>query len=604
MSLDSLRGLEDEPVLGKAYDARLIRRLWRYVLPYRQRFALVMLLIPVASAAQLAQPYLLKIAIDEHIAVGKLEGLGLLAGALIAALVVQLMVTFAELYQLQALGVRSTNDLRMHVFSKVQRLPQRTFHQVPLGRLMTRMTNDIENITEMFAGGVVTMIADFVTLLGIVAVMLWIDWKLALISFAVVPPLAFLVNAFRLRAREAFRLTRSLVSRINTYLQENLSGMSVVQAFVREKHNLGVFRRLNGDYRDAYFLAIRYDALLYSVVEMIGSVAVAGIVWYAAGDIASGVLTFGVLVAFVEYIQKFFIPIRDLSAKYTVMQSAMASAERVFGLLDAEVAPGGALESLPPLADALRFEGVSYSYDGRERVLRGVDLEVRKGERVALVGATGSGKSTLVRLLLRLYEPGGPLAQGTITFDGRDIRELDPRSLRSHFAVVLQDAFLFQGTLAENITLGEETFTPEEIAAAARGARVDALAARRSEGLQAAVDERGSNLSAGERQLVAFARALIRDPEILVLDEATASVDSETEALLQEAMETLLEDRTAIIIAHRLSTIERADRVVVLHQGRVVEEGPHAELLARGGYYARLYELQYGGGTETSSRTT
>jgi len=600
----SLESMNDEPMLGKAYDSRLIRRLWGYVVPYWRRFGLVLLLIPVASASQLAQPYLLKLAIDEHIAVGKLEGLTTVAIFFIGALLVQLLATFAELYHLQALGVRSTNDLRMQVFRRVQQLPQRTFHQVPLGRLMTRMTNDIENITEMFAGGVVTMIADFVTLLGIVGVMLWINWELALIAFAVVPFLGLLVNLFRLRAREAFRLTRSLISRINTYLQENLSGMSVVQAFVREGHNLGVFRGLNGQYRDAYLLAIKYDALLYAMVEMIGSIAVAGIVWYAAGDIASGVLTFGVLLAFVEYIQKFFIPIRDLSAKYTVMQSAMASAERVFGLLDEPIAPGGAQLEVPQLAEVLRFEKMSFSYDGRERVLSEIDLEIRRGERVALVGATGSGKSTLIRLLLRLYEhgggEGGDLDTGRITFDGKDIRTLDPAALRAHFAVVLQDAFLFQGTLAENITLGDGHFGAEQVARAARDSRVEVIAARRPEGLEAPVDERGANLSAGERQLVAFARALIRDPEILILDEATASVDSETEALLQEAMEIALEGRTAIIIAHRLSTIERADRVVVLHHGKVVEEGSHAELLARGGYYARLYELQYGGEREAS----
>lgn len=592
----ALAGVHEEELLGKAYDARLIRRLWVYVKPHWRRLALVLALIPLVTGAQLAQPWLLKVAIDQHIAVGELSGLAGIGALFVGALVLQLGATFGEVWLLQWLGVKSMNDLRMHLFRHVQALPQRYFDRVPLGRVMTRLTNDLENMTEMFAGGVVTMVADFATLAGIVAVMLWIDWQLALIAFAAVPILLVVVLVFRAKAREAFRTTRLLVARINAYLQENLSGMPVVQAFVREGFNRRVFDDVNGRYRDAYFQAIRFDAGLYAVVEMIGSVAVAAIVWWAGGQIVQGALTFGVLVAFIEYIQKFFIPIRDLSSKYTVMQSAMASAERVFALLDHETAPGASAGPVPArhrLEDRIAFEDVTFAYRENEPVLRGIDLTVRRGERVALVGATGSGKSTLVRLLTRMYELPEGADHGRITVDGTDVRDVDPRALRRLFAVVLQDPFLFRGTLASNVSLDDPEIGPERVAAAACRVRLDRVAARREGGLDAPVGERGANLSAGERQLVAFARALARDPEVLVLDEATASVDSDTEALIQEAVEELLEGRTAIVIAHRLSTIERVDRVVVMHHGRIVEEGTHEALLAKGGYYARLYELQY-----------
>ena len=583
-----------EDQLGKAYDAQMLWRIWGYVRPYQRQFLSVFFLIPLAAGAQLVQPYLLKLAIDEHIAVGTLEGLGALALFFVGALAVQLLASFGQMYLLQALGVQAMNDLRVEVFRHTQRLPQRFFDRVPIGKTMTRMTSDVENIAEMFASGVVTMVADLVLLTGIIGVMLFIDWRLALISFAALPVLAVLVNRFRLKARVAFRETRAIVSHINAYLQENLSGMAVVQAFVREAHNQREFRALNGRYRDAWFDAIRYDALLYSIVEMIGSICVAGVVWYAGGEIVQGALSFGVLVAFVEYIQRFFIPIRDMSAKYTVMQSAMASAERVFGLLDEPTAPIPA-EGAAALAleDAITFDQVSFGYRPGDPVLREVSFEVKRGERVALVGATGSGKSTLIRLLTRLYElEEGPEA-GQIRVDGEDLRALDVGALRHLFAVVLQDAYLFKGSIAENITLGDASIPLEAVQQAAKKVRLDRVIDRRELGLDAEVGERGAAMSSGERQLVAFARALVRDPEILILDEATASVDSETEALIQDAVEVLLEGRTAIVIAHRLSTIEKVDKVVVLHHGRVVEQGSHSELLALGGFYARLYELQY-----------
>jgi ATP-binding cassette, subfamily B, multidrug efflux pump len=473
------------------------------------------------------------------------------------------------------------------------------FDRTPLGRLMTRITGDIEALSEMFASGLVSLLGDVVRLGFILVAIFGIDWKLALFSMGSAPVLFAIAAFFRRWVRDAFREIRTKMARLNAFLQEHISGMKVVQAFAQEARVAAQFDQVNLEYRHANSRAISADAALYSIIEAVASIAIAGLLWHGGGRIAGGTLTFGVLVAFIEYLTKFFGPIRDLSAKYTIMQQAMASAERVFGLLDtsqpdapprpAEVTSTRApAPAASPDAPLIEIDHVSFSYRPGSPVLDDVSLAIRAGETIAVVGATGSGKSTLVKLLPRLYEP----THGAIRVGGVDLRDIDRRRLRHRIVVVSQDVFLFSGTLGENISLGDPDISRQAVTDAARRVGADRVIAQRALGLDAPVVERGANFSAGERQLVAFARALCRNPEILILDEATASVDPETERLIEKGTEELMRGRTSIVIAHRLSTIQRASRIIVVHKGRIAEQGRHAELLAAGGIYAKLYRLQ------------
>lgn len=586
-------GYEDE-VLGRAYDRRLVARLWIYVRPYRGLIALTVALFPFIAGVELIQPYLIKVAIDQHILKGDWPGLAPVAGFFLLALVGQYLFRFWQVYVMNLTGQRVTHDLRLALFSHVQKLDARFFDRNPVGRVMTRVVNDVEAINEMFSAGVVAILGDAVTLLGVVAVMLWMDWRLALVTFSVIPALFAVAFFFRLRARDAYRAVRTRIARLNAFLQENLQGLTVVKLFVRERAHLEEFKAINGEYRRALFTSMTFDSALYAIVEVIGFLATALLLWYGGGQIIREALTFGVLVAFLEYTHRFFLPIRDLSAKYAVMQSAMASGERIFTLLDTApaVAPPAVARRPAALAGRVEFDGVWFAYQGEEWVLRDLSFRVEPGRRVALVGVTGAGKSTIAKLLNRSYD----VQRGRVLVDGIDVREWDLERLRRWVGEVSQDVFLFSGSVAENLRLATPHTISDRLQEAARLANADRFIRSLPKGYDELLQERGANLSQGQRQLLAIARTLVYDPAVLVMDEATSSVDSETEAMIQEALEHLLASRTSLVIAHRLSTVQQADRILVLHKGRLREEGSHQALMARGGLYSRLYELQFGNG--------
>lgn len=612
-------GLYEDEVVGKAYDRKLMGRFVHYLAPYRWLVVVTLVLLPPMAAAKLAQPWLLKLAIDNHIVAGRMAGLPLLALYYLLLILADSLLTYAEVYLLQYLGQKVMFDLRLELFSHVQRLPASFFDRTPTGSLVTRLTSDVEVLGEMFAAGIITVVGDILVLLGIVGIMLWMNLKLSLVTFSVLPVLVWIAFTFRRRMRDAFRQVRVRLANLNSFLAESIGGMAVVQLFGREEREREEFTRLNASYRDANLPVITWDASLYALVEALSSVAVGLIIWYGGGEILRGTLTFGALVAFIQYIEKFFSPIRDLSAKYSVMQGAMAALERIFHLRDTDPSPlplsrgerGEQEYPLPPgeggaerrvrVEDARRpgegerqpietieFRDVWFAYQGEEYVLKGFNLSIRRGEKIALVGETGGGKTTVTRLLSRLYD----VRQGSILMDGRDIRDLPLHDLRRRIGVVLQDPYLFTGTVGENISLGDAR-ARERVALAAAMVGADRFIARLPQGFEEEVRERGVNLSAGERQLISFARAVAFDPEILVLDEATASVDSASERLIQEGLRGLMAGRTSLVVAHRLSTIQDADRIVVIHRGEKMEEGSHQELLAARGLYYRLYQLQF-----------
>ena len=643
-------------VLGKAYDARLMRRLLGYLRPHGQAVTVSLVAIAAGSVLQLAQPWLTKIAIDDHITTGNLEGLDGIALAFLAVLAGYFVCEYVQIWTMQMMGQRIMFDLRMEIYRHLQRLDLRFYDRNPVGRLMTRVTTDVDALNELFASGVIAVVRDVVMLAGIMILLLVMDWRLALVTFAVLPVIAWVTHWFRSNARESYRRVRIRIARINAFLQENITGMATVQLFRREARNFGQFEGINRAHRDANVESIFYYATFYPAIELLGAVATGLILWYGGGRAVQETVELGSLVAFLQYSQRFFKPISDLSEKFNVLQAAMASSERIFGLLDTPVeitspappvvsaarpasrvetaSPGPAappasaaapaLEQVahaaPPVETTsttpaaptssggpvaspastaagagrarsghLRFEHVWFAYRDEDYVLRDVSFDVPPGRRVGVVGATGAGKTTLINLLMRFYD----VDRGRITVDGVDIREMPLADLRRRFGLVLQDVHLFSGSVRENIRLGHHEIDDDAVRAAAAGVHADRFIERLADGIDSEVAERGATLSAGQRQLLSFARALAFAPDVLLLDEATSSVDTDTEQLIQDALHVLMAGRTTIAIAHRLSTVQDMDQILVFHKGELREAGSHQQLLARRGLYHTLYQLQY-----------
>lgn len=589
----TLRDFHEEDRMGRTYDSRLIARLWPFMRPHSRWLWLATLFIFLAAAVNLSRPLVMGRLIEK--AQDSPEGL-MQQGLLLALVVVGAQcLQFVQMYSMQIAGARAMADLRTHLFEFLQRLELRYYDKTPVGRLVTRATNDVDALGELFASGAVNAIGDLIALVGIIVMMLALDVRMSLISFASVPLVLLLVRFVRARAREAFRDIRTKTARLNAFLNEQVAGMAVVQAYAREAAMASEFDEINEEYRDANKRSILYESVLDAAIEMIGTVCIASVLWWAGlRRVADPTITFPLVVTFTQYIRQFFEPVSMLSQRYTILQSAMSGAERIFQLLDEP-----AVESAEgPLAkdegnadprEAIAIEDVTFAYKPGVPVLKEISLHVKRGEKIALVGATGAGKTTVTSLLLRLYD----FERGSVRVLGRDIRAYERRDLRELFAVVPQDVFLFAGTIATNIAMSDETPDLAKVESALRRIGAYDLFAKRQGGIEGKVEERGSNFSAGERQLLAFARALYRDAPLLILDEATASIDSDTEVRLQAALEAVVEGRTSLVIAHRLSTIKAVDRIVVFHKGRIMETGSHDELLAKDGLYARLYRFQF-----------
>jgi ATP-binding cassette subfamily B protein len=598
---------------AKAFDRRLARRLLKYLRPYRVRATVSVLLVILSSILELIGPAIIAVAIDLYVKPVKgaasigisarigqwiaahgwtlqpLDGINVAAGLYLVTLVTGFGVLYTQMVLMNLMGQYIMYDLREQIFGQLQRLDVQYFDRHPVGRLMTRVTTDVDALNEMFTAGFVSIFGDIVVLLGIIGVLFWMNWKMALVLFSITPFIVAVSAWFRRGARITYRAVRVRIAAINAFLQEHLSGMSTVQLFNREEKEAEKFDELNARHRNANIDSIHYYAVFYPVIELIESIGIALIIWYGGGQVIQRTLSVGALVAFFQYAQRFYEPISDLSEKYNILQAAMAASERIFKLLDTPASivkdDGVQLDHI----DSIEFRNVWFAYNEPEWVLKNVSFTVRRGERVALVGHTGAGKTTVTALLLRFYD----IQRGEICINGIDIREINLASLRRLFAIVQQDFFLFTGNVADNISLADPQISEESVREAAIRVQADRFISRLPEGYQSIVRERGAGFSVGEKQLLSFARALAFDPPVLILDEATSSIDTETEHLIQQAIQTLLEGRTSIVIAHRLSTIRSADTILVFHHGEIRERGTHEELMTTNGLYRKLYEIQY-----------
>jgi ATP-binding cassette subfamily B protein len=587
----------------KALDLKLIKRLMAYLKPYKWQIFFALLITIVVSSLTPLIPYLIKISVDSYIAPGDWKGLMkmifIIGGVLVASGVLQ----FGLSYLMSWVGQKVLYDIRSKLFDHVLDSSLTLFDKNPVGRLVTRVTNDIEVLNELFSAGVVMIIADLLLIFWIIGYMFSISWELTLLALVILPPLILATTLFRKKVRDTFRMIRKKVASMDSFLNEFITGIATIKLFTQEEKQKKDFDVVNVDIRDLWVKTIMYYAVFFPVVELLSAIALSIILWYAAGNVLTGIMTVGILIAFIQYIEMFFRPIRDLTEKYTTMQSAMASSERIFGLLDSKVTIPDKPDAVPmkTLSDKIEFNNVVFSYDGSKTVLKDVSFHVRKGETLAVVGATGSGKTSIINLLCRLYE----FQTGEIKIDGIDIRNLKQESIRDHLCLVMQDVFLFSRSVSSNISLGDEKFSFENVKHAAMALGADKFIDNLPDGYETNIIERGGNLSAGQRQMISFCRAYIQNPDILILDEATSNIDSASEYIIEQALEKLLEGRTSIIIAHRLSTIKRASRILVLHHGRINDIGTHEELLAKNGLYAKLYHLQYktNGLTEKAEKT-
>jgi len=591
---------QEDDIIGKAYDARIVRRLLTYIRPYIWLALVAMLLLVLVSLIDLVGPALTYYGIDHYI-VPQVKGLSesergagllLVASMDLLVIIIGLVLRYMHVLLLSIVGQRIMFDMRSQMFDHLQRLSLSYFDHNPVGRLMTRLTNDVDSLNEMFTSGAISIFGDILTLFGVAIALLVINWQLALVTFIVMPPLLWITSYFRIAMRDNFRAIRVRLARINAYIAENIAGMSIVQLFNREQRNYQQFDVLNRDYLQQTVRSLLYFILFSSITNFFSALAIALIIWYGGGRILVSALTLGALVAYLQYVDRFFLPIRDLAEKYNILQSAMASSERIFRVLDEPVIVQDpeTPKEFGKVQGEIEFRDVWFAYNPGEWVLKGISFKIRPGERVALVGATGAGKTSIISIMSRFYD----VQKGAIYVDGIDVRDVRQKDLRKHIGAVLQDPYIFSGTIASNIRLHEEQISDEQIRKAAEYVNAAHFIEQLPHTYDEEVRERGAGLSVGQKQLLAFARAIAFNPEILlILDEATSSVDTETEVLIQDALNKLMLNRTSIVIAHRLSTIRNVDRIIVMHKGRIVEEGSHEELLNRQGVYRKLYEFQY-----------
>ena len=584
---------EEEDDLGKVYDRVLMKRLLSYLKPYKVQLFMITLLMIGTTLSRLVGPFLMQIAIDEHITLGELEGLSTIAIFLVFGLIGEFVFAYFEEYRMQMIGQHVMRDLRQTLFSHLQRLDVQYFDKNPVGRLMTRVMGDVQVLNELFTSGVITVFGNLLSILGIMVAMLLYNWKLALTTFTVIPIIFGATLIYQIYSRRAFREQRKQYARINAFLQENIVGMTTMKLFAQERRSHLRFNERNRRYLAANLKSIFYFSIFHPLIEVTASLATAVIIWYGGGQIVQGALTFGVLVAFIRYAERFFWPIRELSEKYTIFQNAMASSERIFQLLDTEPNVVSTVEKsgTETLKGEIEFRNVWFAYNDDDYVLRDVSFKVEPGEKVALVGHTGAGKTSIINLLCRFYE----INKGQILIDGVDIRKMNLEELRRAISIVQQNIFLFSDSIERNISLGDPSISSEHVTRASKDVHLDRFVQKMPDVYDTEIKEDGGGLSVGQKQLVAFARALASDPSILILDEATSSVDTETEILIEDALSRLMENRTSVVIAHRLSTIQNADKIIVMHRGEIRETGTHNELLQKEGIYYRLYQLQYKG---------